>query len=64
MIIKPADGVACQGIKVLNSFEELHESLKSYGNLIFRMFYFKILWKASLAVSAYFLMVLKPFPSA
>ncbi len=29
MIIKPADGVACQGIKVLNSFEELHESLKS-----------------------------------
>ncbi len=29
MIIKPADGVACQGIKVLNSIEELYESLKS-----------------------------------
>lgn len=28
MLIKPADGVACQGIKVLNSFEELQESLK------------------------------------
>ncbi len=28
MLIKPADGVACQGIRVLNSFEELHESLK------------------------------------
>jgi hypothetical protein len=28
MLIKPADGVACQGIKVLNSIEELYESLK------------------------------------
>lgn len=29
MLIKPADGVACQGIKVLNSLDELFNSLKS-----------------------------------
>ncbi len=29
MIIKPADGVACQGVKLLNSFEDFKEELNS-----------------------------------
>ena len=29
MVIKPADGVACQGVKLLNSFEDFKEELNS-----------------------------------